>query len=85
MAKHINRGRSSEPIARSPHRRERQVRGSGPPEYAITARPADPGEPVPLTWNLTQATDWHLTQTTDWDLTQATGRSLRQAKELTPS
>jgi hypothetical protein len=41
--------------------------------------------PVPLTWNLTQATDWHITQATDWDLTQATGRNLRQAKELTPS
>jgi len=41
--------------------------------------------PVPLTWNLFQATDRHLTQTTDWDFTQAIGRNLRQAKELTPS
>ena len=40
--------------------------------------------PVPLTWNLFQATDRHLTQTTDWDFTQAIGRNLRQAKELTP-
>jgi hypothetical protein len=27
--------------------------------------------PVPLTWNLTQATDWPITQATDWDLTQS--------------
>jgi hypothetical protein len=44
-----------------------------------------PADAVPLTWNLTQATDWPITQATDWDLTQATGRNLRQAKELTPS
>jgi hypothetical protein len=87
MAKRANRGRS-EPTARSPGRREQQVRGcaaAARPEYAVTVRTGAPGRLVPLTWNLTQATDWALTQTTDWSPTQATGRNLRQAKELTPS
>jgi hypothetical protein len=51
---------------------------------ALTAPPTAPRRAVPLTWNLTQATDWDPAQATDWDLTQATGRNLRQA-ELTPS
>ena len=58
---------------------------SRPPKYAITARAAALGRTVPLTWNLTQATDWALTQTTDWNRKQTTGRNLRQAQELTPS
>jgi hypothetical protein len=45
----------------------------------ITAPTAARHRAVPLTWNLTQATDWDLAQATDWDLTQATGRNLRQA------
>jgi hypothetical protein len=88
MAKRTNRGRSSEPTARSPGRRERRGRGcaaAARPEHAVTVRTAAPGRLVPLTWNLTQATDWALTQTTNWSPTQATGRNLRQAKELTPS
>src|SRR5215831_2171633 len=169
MAKRINRGRSSEPSARFPRRRERQVwgcaaaarpgmrpwarwgthaqfpctrhettemitlsKGSGrdgeapaqtaanvaapaltsaatsatpragsggpaggagasasppsrPAKNVMTARAAALDKTVPLTWNLTQATDWALTQTTDWNRKQATGRNLRQAQELTPS
>ena len=42
----------------------------------IPAPAAAPGGPVPLTWNLSQATDRHLTQTTDWSLRQTTGRNL---------
>jgi len=57
---------------------------SRPARSALTAPSATRRGAVPLTWNLTQATDWDLTQATDWDLTQATGRNLRQA-ELTPS
>ena len=56
-----------------------------PAKGTTTAPAAARRMPVPLTWNLTQATDWRLTQTTDWDLTQPTGRNLRQAQELTPS
>jgi len=53
-------------------------------ENVITAPAGARRRAVPLTWNLTQATDWDPAQATDWDLTQATGRNLRQA-ELTPS
>jgi hypothetical protein len=56
-----------------------------PTKGTITGPAGAQRMPVPLTWNLTQATDWPITQATDWDLTQATGRNLRQAKELTPS
>jgi len=52
------------------------ARFSRPARSALTAPAAARRRAVPLTWNLTQATDW--------DLTQATGRNLRQA-ELTPS
>jgi hypothetical protein len=55
-----------------------------PAKGTITAPAAAQRMPVPLTWNLTQATDWDITQATDWDPMQATGRNLRQAKELTP-
>jgi len=92
MAKHTNRGRSSELSARSPCRRERRVRDCAVaarpgirPALTIPAPATAPGGPVSLTWNLIQATDWHLTQTTDWNLRQTTGRNPRQAKELTPS
>ena len=58
---------------------------SWPAKGTITAPTAARRIPVPLTWNLTQATDWGLTQTTDWGLMRPTGRNLRQAQELTPS